>query len=78
MERLDADIKTIARSIIQGNEKRKKRIRTGRASAFDEKTAAIVEDALRASWGISRASRPGGRCRIRYTRALYITHRMNT
>lgn len=51
MERLDADIKTIARSIIQGNEKRKKRIRTGRASAFDEKTAAIVEDALRASCG---------------------------
>ena len=46
MERLDADIKTIARSIIQGNEA-EKRIRTGRASAFDEKTAAIVEDALR-------------------------------
>lgn len=51
MERLDADIKTIARSIIQGNEKRKKRIRTGRVSAFDEKAAAIVEDALRASCG---------------------------
>lgn len=49
MERLDADIKTVARSIIQGNEKRKKRIRTGRASIFDAKAAAIVEDALRAS-----------------------------
>lgn len=46
MERMDADIKAVARSIIQGNEKRKKRIKAGKASAFDVKAAAIVEDAL--------------------------------
>ena len=46
MERMDADIKAVARSIIQGNEKRKKRIKTGKASAFDVKAADIVEDAL--------------------------------
>ena len=45
MERMDADIKAVARSIIQGNEKRKKRIKAGKASAFDIK-AAVVEDAL--------------------------------
>ena len=38
--RLEADIKTIARSIIQGNEKRKKRIKTKTASAFDVMAAA--------------------------------------
>lgn len=46
MDKMDADIKTIARSIIQGNEKRKKRIKTKKASAFDIKAAAIVNDAL--------------------------------
>lgn len=46
MERMDADIKAVARSIIQGNEKRKKRIKAGKASAFDIKAAAVVEDAL--------------------------------
>lgn len=49
--RLEADIKTIARSIIQGNEKRKKRIKTKTASAFDIMAAAVVEDALCASCG---------------------------
>lgn len=51
MDKLDADVKVIARSIIQGNEKRKKRIRTKKASAFDIKAAAIVEDALCGSCG---------------------------
>lgn len=51
MEKLDADIKAIARSIIQGNEKRKKRIGTKKASAFDIKAAAVVEDALHGSCG---------------------------
>ena len=49
MDKMDADIKTIARSIIQGNEKRKKRIK--KASAFDIKAAAIVNDALCNSCG---------------------------
>ena len=47
MEKMDADIKAVARSIIQGNEKRKKRIRAGKGSAFDGMAAAVVEDALR-------------------------------
>jgi len=46
LERMDADIKAVARSIIQGNEKRKKRIKAGKASAFDIMAAAVVEDAL--------------------------------
>ena len=40
MERMDADIKAVARIIIQGNEKRKKRIKAGKASAFDIMAAA--------------------------------------
>lgn len=46
LERMDADIKAVARSIIQGNEKRKKRIKAGKASSFDVMAAAVVEDAL--------------------------------
>lgn len=46
MEKLDADIKAMARSVIQSNEKRKKRIKAGKASAFDIMAAAAVEDAL--------------------------------
>lgn len=49
MGKMDADIKTVARSIIQGNEVRKKRIKAGRASAFDIMAAAVVEGALFAS-----------------------------
>lgn len=49
--KLDADIKTIARSIIQGNEKRKKRIKNGQASAFDLQAAQVVENALRGTCG---------------------------
>ena len=64
MDKMDADIKTIARSIIQGNEKRKKRIKTKKASVIHV--------------GISRASGHGGRCRRRFIRALYITRLMST
>lgn len=46
---MEADIKILARNIIQGNEKRKKRIKKSKASAFDMKAAAVVENALRAS-----------------------------
>ena len=48
MGRMDADIKALARIIIQGNERRKKRIKAGRASAFDIMAVGAVEDALRA------------------------------
>lgn len=44
--KLEADIKTVAKSIIQGNEKRKKRIQEGNASAFDIKAVEIVANAL--------------------------------
>lgn len=47
--RMDADVKAVARSIIQGNEKRKRRIRTGNASRFDAAAVAAVETALRSS-----------------------------
>lgn len=47
--KLEADIKTVARSIIQGNEKRKKRIKDGIASDFDVKAAEIVSSALDAT-----------------------------
>ena len=49
--KLDADIKAIARSIIQGNEKRKKRIKNGQASAFDLQAAQVVDNALRGTCG---------------------------
>lgn len=78
MDKMDADIKTIARSIIQGNEKRKKRIKTKKASAFDIKAAAIVMMPCVIHVGISRASGRGGRCRRRFIRALYITRLMST
>lgn len=47
--KLEADIKTVARSIIQGTEKREKRIKDGNASAFDVKAAEIVANALNAT-----------------------------
>jgi len=49
--KLDADIKAIARSIIQGNEKRKKRIKNGQASAFDLQAAGVIDNALRGTCG---------------------------
>lgn len=51
MVKLDADIKAIARSIIQGNEKRKKRIKNGQASAFDLQAAGVIDNALRGTCG---------------------------
>ena len=47
--KLEHDIKTVAKNIIQGNEKRKKRIKTNTASAFDNKAYAVVENALQQS-----------------------------
>lgn len=51
MEKLDTDIKTITRSIIQSNEKRKKRIKDNKASEFDIMAAGVIENALHASCG---------------------------
>lgn len=49
--RMETDIKAVARCIIQGNEKRKKRVKQNIASAFDIKAVATVEDALLSSCG---------------------------
>lgn len=51
MVKLEADIKTVAKGIIQGNEKRKKRIKADKASIFDMRALSVVEDALRNSCG---------------------------
>lgn len=49
--KLEADIKTVVKSIIQGNDRRKMRIDKGTASAFDLKAAESVERALEESCG---------------------------
>ena len=48
MAKIERDIKVVARSVIQGNEKRKKRIKTGHAS--DIAAAKAIEDALEQMW----------------------------
>lgn len=58
MVKMDQDIKTVAKNIIQGNEKRKKRIKNNNASAFDNMAVAIVEDALRKSCGNIPCAKP--------------------
>ena len=50
MASIERDIKVVARSVIQGNEKRKKRIKTSHASAFDLLAAQAIEDALERTW----------------------------
>ena len=49
MVKMDQDIKTVVKNIIQGNEKRKKRIKNNNASAFDNMAIVIVEEALHKS-----------------------------
>ncbi len=49
MEKLEKDVKKTAKSIIQGNEKRKGRVKTRQASEFDHTAITAVEDALHAS-----------------------------
>lgn len=51
MDKLDEDIKTMARHIIQSNEKRKKRIKNNRASEFDIMAADAIKTSLCASCG---------------------------
>lgn len=47
--KLEADIRTVAKNIIQGNEQRKRRIKNGDGSAFDLKAVRIIADALDAT-----------------------------
>lgn len=49
MARLDGDIKATVKKIIQGNEKRKRRIANGTASTFDKKAVGVISDALNGS-----------------------------
>ena len=46
MQRIDDDIKATVKKIIQGNEKRKRRITTGNASAFDRMAYSVIDKAL--------------------------------
>lgn len=46
MQRIDDDIKATVKKIIQGNEKRKRRIADGNASEFDRMAVEAIEEAL--------------------------------
>ena len=46
MQRIDDDIKATVKKIIQGNEKRKRRILNGNASAFDRMAYNVINEAL--------------------------------
>lgn len=45
-QRIDDDIKATVKKIIQGNEKRKRRIANGNASEFDRMAVEVIEAAL--------------------------------
>lgn len=49
MEYLESDIKATVKKIIQGNEKRKRRITKGTGSAFDKTAIHVIDDALNSS-----------------------------
>lgn len=49
MVTIDSDIKATVKKIIQGNEKRKRRVANGTASQFDKKASAVIQEALNAS-----------------------------
>lgn len=51
VSKMDEDIKDVAKRLIQGNEKRKKRIRHHRESEFDVLAAKAIADALVSSCG---------------------------
>ena len=74
MVKLEADIKTVAKGIIQGNEKRKKRIKANKGSTFDVRALSVVEDALRNSCGNIESSRQRKRMQdIIYNSIIYNT-----
>lgn len=49
VSKIDEDIKDVARRLIMGNEKRKKRIRNRKESAFDMQAANAIANALSSS-----------------------------
>ena len=49
LQRIDDDIKATVKKIIQGSEKRKRRIAKGSASEFDKTAAGVIEAALNQS-----------------------------
>lgn len=49
MAAIDSDIKATVKKIIQGNEKRKRRVANGTASQFDQAAAVVIQEALNAS-----------------------------
>ena len=46
MQRIDDDIKATVKKIIQGNEKRKRRMLNGNASAFDRMAYSVIKYSL--------------------------------
>lgn len=46
LRRIDDDIKATVKKIIQGNEKRKRRMLNGNASAFDRMAYSVIDEAL--------------------------------
>ena len=46
MQRIDDDIKATVKKIIKGNEKRKRRMLNGNASAFDHMAYSVIDEAL--------------------------------
>lgn len=48
---MDEDVKDVAKRLIQGSEKRKKRIKQNRQSTFDNMANVAIQDALGASCG---------------------------
>lgn len=49
MEYLESDIKATVKKIIQGNEKRKRRIAKGLGSTFDRTATHVIDNALNSS-----------------------------
>lgn len=49
MEYLESDIKATVKKIIQGNEKRKRRIAKGTGSTFDKTAISVIDNALNSS-----------------------------
>lgn len=46
---MESDTKATVKKIIQGNEKRKRRVAKGSGSAFDKAAARVIDDALNSS-----------------------------
>lgn len=58
MTRLESDINATVKKIIQGNEKRKRRVANGNASPFDKMAVDVIRDALNNSCSNITAEQP--------------------